>query len=273
MRRPVPASPPPNSPLAAPPLQSLRRRPVAPGTQRTIQGALPPRSVSSRRHTTPKQIRPPHRKSCALLFRRWCGVPHSPQLFSRRKQSRSHRVQRYLQNLRQLHVRLPLDLSPPQQRRLFFRQAFKGIGHQRGRLCSVFSMLIGWIFVRYPRPVFAPPFRSAISPRTEEIRAQCSPLRYEAIRPPPNLRECFLHHVFRCLRIPDQKRSQSRSLLAIERLERPRVSAANLFPELAIVSQCASSLVYSSSESKRFSFDTVFVHVPAARPTKLRFGA
>src|SRR5450755_4438036 len=104
--------------------------------------------------------------------------------------------------------------------------------------------------------MFAPPFSRALSCHSKQIRSQRAPLRSEAVGSSPHLGKGLLHHIFRRLPTADdltQKPQQMRPYLSVKRIESLRLSAANLLPQFAVLSQFHLHLVIRSCSPKSSS--------------------
>src|SRR6266404_3898612 len=162
-------------------------RSAVPGKARTHRCVQPPLAGSFPHRTRRKQAPPHPRTSCVLLFRFTRRLPDFSQFFARCKQARSHRSHGYFQDLGQFCVGLPLNFPQPDQCSLLFWQASEGVGDERNSFCLAFG---GFIPNRsVPRFLLSPPICSALSSRSEKIRAQRSPLWLKPIGTSPNLRE------------------------------------------------------------------------------------
>ena len=228
-------------PRGAVPRSSPHTRSTGRGIPGNPRGAPPPHATMARHQTARKRI-PLLQHNSFLAPRCVAGrVPDAPQLLPRSKQSRFHRAHRNLENLRQLRVRLPLNFPQPQKRLLFRSQARECISNRRktGRGFSEFARDLLASILRCTR-MLSPPFRGPLTPGSEKIGAQRSPLGFKPIGVLPNLCKSLLHYVFG--RLPatkdlSEKPLQLRRMCSVERVKRARISPANPLPKLAVVSQ------------------------------------
>jgi hypothetical protein len=102
--------------------------------------------------------------------------------------------------------------------------------------------------------LLSPPFRSTLPRNAVEIITNSPELRLKPVRPSPYLNEYFLQNVFGRLTIAEmlhQVRPQRRRVLLVKDGESIRVSLADLFPKLSLVSQSASPFSYSGLPVKK----------------------
>ena len=119
------------------------------------------------------------------------------------------------------------------------------------------------------RSLRPPPFRCTLPPNAVQIRAQRPVLRTEPVWPPPYLRECLLHQIFRHLTVADgmtQEFLQPWRIVAIKRVESLCIALADALPNPLVVSQSASPPCYSGLPVERFTARQITFRIGNTRP-------
>jgi hypothetical protein len=135
---------------------------------------------------------------------------------------------------------------------LFLWELPECITHDRNGLCLAKARFV--FGLRIERASLSPPFRSTLPRNPEEIGTKSPALWPKPVRPSPYLNEHFLQNVFGRLTIAEmlhQVRPQRRRVLLVKDAESIRVSLADLFPKLSVVSQSASPSCYSGLPVKK----------------------
>jgi len=135
---------------------------------------------------------------------------------------------------------------------LFLREPPECVTHDRSRFRLAKARFV--FGLRIERASLSPPFRSTLPRNPEEIGSKSPALWPKPVRPSPYLNEHFLQNVFGRLTIAEmlhQVRPQRRRVLPVKDVESIRVSLADLFPKLSLVSQSASPFSYSGFPVKK----------------------